>query len=196
LQPGCHVSLTRVDKRANLVAPNVGLSHYNLPNGEPGPLLVTAIASTQTEPRAVQAVFAEQILLQGFFVASPQPDTALTMAPGQAICLVLVWQSTGSLPADYTVFVHLVGPENPATGSPLWAQHDSPPVEGRRPTSGWQPGEVIQDMHVLFIPADAPADRYRLEAGLYESATGQRLPVTTVNGDVPDQITLTEIEVR
>jgi hypothetical protein len=196
LQPGCHVSLTRSEKRFKIPAPNVLLISYTLPDGQPSSLLMSAIASPQSESKSVQAIFENQILLDSFSLARTKSDEVLSMEPGEAICVILNWQSTGNLSNDYTVFVHLVGPTNPATNTLLWTQHDSMPVESLRPTSSWQPGEVIPDMHVLFIPADAPPAIYQLNTGLYDPTTGQRLLVQQGGGERKDQITLLEIDVR
>ena len=48
----------------------------------------------------------------------------------------LHWQALHTLGTNYTVFVHLVGGYNPATGGPIWAQDacgtcSSPPECGR-----------------------------------------------------------------
>ncbi len=195
LQPGCHVSLTVAGKRPNIPAPNIILTSYSLPDGQPGPLLLTAIASPQTDRIPVQVIFGDQILLAEYALASANSGDPLEMEPGQAICLVLLWQSAGNLTEDYTTFVHLIGPQNPAGDSPLWAQHDGVPVEGQRPTSSWQPGEIIQDMHVLFIPTDAPSGIYQLQAGLYNAFTGQRLSFQN-DGEMQEQLSLIEISIR
>jgi hypothetical protein len=157
---------------------------------------MSAIASPQSESKSVQAIFDNQILLDSFSLARTNSDDVLDMEPGEAICVILNWQSAGNLSNDYTVFVHLVGPANPNTNTLLWTQHDSMPVESLRPTSSWQPGEVIPDMHVLFIPADAPPAIYQLNTGLYDPTTGQRLLVQQGGGERKDQITLLEIDVR
>jgi hypothetical protein len=186
LQPGCHVSLTRSEKRFKIpapnVLPNVLLISYTLPDGQPSSLLMSAIASPQSESKSVQAIFDNQILLDSFSLARTNSDDVLDMEPGEAICVILNWQSAGNLSNDYTVL--------------LWTQHDSMPVESLRPTSSWQPGEVIPDMHVLFIPADAPPAIYQLNTGLYDPTTGQRLLVQQGGGERKDQITLLEIDVR
>ncbi len=196
LQPGCHVSLTRSYKRLNIPAPNVLLASYTLPDGQPSSLLMSAIASPKSERKSVRAIFDNQIMLDSFSLARANSNEPPNMEPGQAICVILNWQSAGNLSNNYTVFVHLVGPPKPTTNSPLWAQHDSMPVESLRPTSSWQPGEVIRDMHVLFIPADAPPATYQLNVGLYDPTTGQRLPVQQGGGERQEQVILLEIDVR
>jgi hypothetical protein len=135
-------------------------------------------------------------MLAEYGLTSAKSGRSLEMEPGQAICLVLFWQSAGNLTTDYTVFAHLVGPPKPDTDSPLWAQHDGVPAGGLRPTSSWQPGEVIPDMHVLFIPADAPPGTYQLNVGMYNPETGQRLTVQDDTGEWKEQITLISINLK
>jgi hypothetical protein len=59
----------------------------------------------------------------------------------------------------------------------LWAQWDSPPVLGGYPTNEWTLSEVITDRTQLPVGADTPPGTYRLFAGMYDEATGERLPL-------------------
>jgi hypothetical protein len=91
---------------------------------------------------------------------------------GQPINILLRWRSTQAVSEDYTVFVHLIGPD--------WAvvaQDDRQPGLGDRlnPTSTWIPGVIVSDEHSLTIPGDAPAGTYQLRTGMY--TPGYRLPV-------------------
>lgn len=97
--------------------------------------------------------------------------------------ITLHWQGLAPVNANYTVFAHVLGEHNPATGGPLWAGHDSQPVDGHYPTAVWQPGQIILDAHPLVIPADAPPGNYQLEAGLYLLETMARLPAVDANGN-------------
>jgi hypothetical protein len=58
----------------------------------------------------------------------------------------------------------------------LAAQHDGLPAEGAAPTPGWAIDEVIADRHLVEFGQLAPG-LYRLVVGMYDSQTGQRLPV-------------------
>ena len=63
------------------------------------------------------------------------------------------------------------------------AQSDAVPAEWTRPTTGWLPGEYVLDRHAIILPADLPAGKYDLVAGLYDPATGERLgeaPLTAI----------------
>ena len=89
--------------------------------------------------------------------------------------VTLYWQpKTASPIRDYTVFAHLLGPVNPASGTPVWAGHDGPPLGNSHPTSRWQQGEVIVDRHELVLPAEIPAGSYPIEVGLYDPQAGER----------------------
>ena len=113
------------------------------------------------------------------------------VAPGETVDVTLYWQVLAPLDEDYTVFVHLLGEHNPATGGPLWAGHDGQPDGGHYPTGRWQPGQVVLDIHPLALPADAPPGEYRLEIGLYLLATMARLPAVDALGNpLPDNAAL------
>ena len=86
--------------------------------------------------------------------------------------VVLQWSSDDYLTTDYTVFVHLV---DPMAGDRLLAQSDTPPLEGRWPTSLWIPGAMVNDEHTVQLPPDLPPGTYDLLIGLYDPKTGVRL---------------------
>jgi hypothetical protein len=99
------------------------------------------------------------------------------MRAGSTLSLTLIWQARTVVDRDYTVFVHLVG----ASASPV-AQSDRQPLDGRYPTSIWNPGEVVVDVHTLAIPRDLRPGTYRLLVGLYHQPTNARAP-TADGGD-------------
>jgi hypothetical protein len=96
----------------------------------------------------------------------------------------------------YTFFVHLLGPDNPATGTPLWAQQDAQPAKGTYATLGWDLDEIVIDEYKLVIPEGAPSGAYELHAGFYYLPTLERLPVVDDGGQVTgDQVTLERFDV-
>ncbi|MCL4488392.1 MAG: glycosyltransferase family 39 protein [Chloroflexi bacterium] len=99
-----------------------------------------------------------------------------------SLALTVYWKSLVATNADYTVFVHLIGGQNPRTESPVWAQQDSQPGGGTFATYRWQPGETVVDEYALTIPADTPGGEYQVEIGMYVLKTGARVPVTDANG--------------
>jgi hypothetical protein len=119
-----------------------------------------------------------------------------TYQPGETIHLTVTYRATDLPQADYTVFVHLLGPNNPATGGPLWAQDDSEPCRRSYPTSAWGTDEIVVDRYAVTLPAEAPAGEYQLAMGLYEWQTMQRLPVLDDAGQVAgDHVVLTSLAV-
>jgi len=120
-----------------------------------------------------------------------------TLKPGDSLALTLYWQARQPVEHRYKVFTHILGSShNPASGTPVWGQQDNEPVSGTRPTSTWQPGEVIVDGYVLTLDPQAPAGDYTLEIGLYDPATGQRLPVLDAEGNaVADHLVIGSLTV-
>ncbi len=80
------------------------------------------------------------------------------------ISLRLLWSAEGIPPTDYSVFVHLLGPEG---DSPLAQADSSAPVYGWYPTSRWGDGEQVSDDYRIGLVAGAA----RLRFGLYTQPT-------------------------
>lgn len=104
------------------------------------------------------------------------PPCTVTLPAGSTCALILVWQAKATLPESYHVFLHLVD-----EAGNLIAQTDGVPAAWTRPTTGWLPGEVIADTHILPLPESLPDGPLWLRIGLYDPATGERL--TTAAGD-------------
>ena len=66
----------------------------------------------------------------------------------------------------------------------LYAIRDQRPVDNTYPTLSWVPGEEIADHYRLTLDPATPPGRYHLLVGLYDRATGQRLPVRGEDGAV------------
>ncbi len=130
----------------------------------------------------------ESIVLAGCDLEPEAPQ------PGGSLYVTLYWRARGPVREDYTVFTHLLGPYNPATGGPVWAGHDGLPLGGSYSTSRWATGEWVLDQHEIPLPADLPPGTYLLEAGLYLLATGERLPVEA-EGVRDDRVLLGEVTV-
>jgi hypothetical protein len=106
----------------------------------------------------------------------------------QDLELVLYWHALEPVETRFKIFLHLTGEGGP---SDIRAQTDAYP---RIPTSGWVPGEYLSERVTLNIPADLPPGRYTLLLGLYDGATGGRLPVTGAGGEaLGDSLPLQEI---
>jgi hypothetical protein len=113
--------------------------------------------------RAIGARFGDALLLRGVTVR--RDAGALIVTPA--------WDVRARPAADYQLFLHLID----AAGSAV-ARVDIPPGGGGgQPTSAWQPGEQIAVPLPAVLPDGLPAGDYRLTLGVYELASGRRLPI-------------------
>ncbi|HEV8632732.1 MAG TPA: glycosyltransferase family 39 protein [Chloroflexota bacterium] len=120
---------------------------------EPG-----APAPPAAEPQhQLEAVFGGAARLRGY---SPSTDGGLT----------LHWESVAPLERSYHVFVHALD-----GGGAIAGQSDGPPAAGRAPTDGWSVGDRVDDPRAV----SARPGSYRVIVGLYDPATGARLPSST-----------------
>jgi hypothetical protein len=90
---------------------------------------------------------------------------------GDTIHLTLYWRAKREMKVSYTVFTHLLGEDNT-----IWGQKDGIPMKGRHPTTQWQVGEVIVDEYDMSTEGRIPEGKYRLEVGMYDLNTGERVP--------------------
>ena len=155
-------------------------------------LHISADVPTFQPPGSLQyptdVVFGGRIRLLGYDLDQE------TLRCGDRLYVRLYWQLTAPVDVNYQVFTHLVA------GDRGLAQHDGPPRDGLRPTTSWQPGEVVDDEYRLALdnPCDAPRSVARIRVGLYDLATMRRLPVTNASTPAgPDFVMLpTEIAVE
>jgi hypothetical protein len=116
-------------------------------------------------------------------------DLAQTVRAGAPeLTVALYWRAEQRPSQSYTVFVQLIdGAGNRATG---W---DNPPCRGACTTDTWQAGEWVRDEYRIPL-RELPPGLYSLHVGLYEPASGARLPVLTPKGEmVGDHLMLAEI---
>jgi hypothetical protein len=133
-------------------------------------LLATTRIEGQAAPQAI-ANFDNQLLLVDIAFQEGQ------IAPGGVVGVTLTWQSLQAMDEDYTVFVHLLGPDGRLHG-----QVDAWPVQGTYPTSAWSPGERVVDAYAVTLDPDAPPGAYQVEVGVYLLRTNTRLPVVDAKG--------------
>ncbi len=111
--------------------------------------------------------------------------------PGDTVNVSLVWQATGMTSTSYTVFVHLLAPDGRVVN-----QDDAIPGGGTLFTTSWVRGEVLVDEHRLLIPPQAVPGVYDIEVGLYDAATGARLPTWDEGGRATgDRLLLAKVRV-
>ena len=116
-----------------------------------------------------------------------------TAVPGEPVYLTIYWQAQAPVPERFKVFTHLIGDVyNINSDNFLWGQQDNEPLTNTRPTTTWRTGEVITDRYAIPLAADAPAGVYQVEIGLYDPATGVRLPLQSG----PDFVILDSVTVK
>jgi hypothetical protein len=111
-------------------------------------------------------------------------------AAGHPLCVTLYWQAETAVEDDYTAFLHLAAPDGF-----LQAQRDTAPAFGFYPTSQWQTGQIVADMHCLQLPPGLVPGQYDLLAGLYNPDNGQRLDIVNVSGSEDGATLLDQITV-
>lgn len=175
------------------------------PRGEPGmPLLVSvggspaghearlgaiklppAVAVSAAPARESGATFDGRFSLLGY-------DAPQSVLPGDLMTVTFYWMAREPDGRDYTVFVHLLD-----EAGQLVAQSDGQPRAGTYPTSIWSAGERIVDEHVLVLPPDLPPGDYSIRVGLYDAASGARLPAQDPagNGYNEDAVNVTVVRV-
>lgn len=122
----------------------------------------------------VGANFGDQIELLGY-------DVSAVAGSPETLGLVLYWRALSEMPVSYTAFVHLLDEEGR-----IVSQVDHVPGDGSFPTTGWLPGEVIADGYRLSLSGLESKSASQIEIGLYDPASGQRLPVLDDMGDQVD----------
>ncbi|HLG73863.1 MAG TPA: glycosyltransferase family 39 protein [Chloroflexota bacterium] len=93
---------------------------------------------------------------------------------GNDIDVHLLWRARSTPRRDLTVFVQLL-----SSDGRLIAQHDAPPLNGRFPTSEWQPDDQIADTVPLHAEVP-PAPQDSVIVGLYALPSTDR--ILTLNG--------------
>jgi hypothetical protein len=125
-------------------------------------------------------------------VSGPVPDAPLAIFGDNEIALLAVepearpvgsasagievrWQALRPLANDYTVFVHVVGPDGQVIG-----QQDTMPQANKLPTTQWRPGQVVDDRYEAALKSAIPArGRLQYDLGWYRWQTGERLRTAT-----------------
>ncbi len=91
--------------------------------------------------------------------------------------LALYWRAKRPVAANYSVFVHLLD----SAGNML-GQADGAPYANRYPTGAWRPGEIIVDRRAITAAVPDVTQIDRIAVGLYDPATGVRLPAFAADG--------------
>ncbi|HOT90187.1 MAG TPA: glycosyltransferase family 39 protein [Anaerolineae bacterium] len=132
----------------------------------PAYTLPRATRATLTTP-PLRADFGNVLRLDGFKI-----DRRNT-APGETVSLTLQWTALAPTTTDHSLFIHVLG-----KGERIIAQRDTFPGRGLLSTTWIEPGRTWIEHYEIPISALAYApDSLTFAVGMYETATGARLPV-------------------
>ncbi len=123
----------------------------------------------------------DEVMLVGYGVQKDQ------VRAGDIAQITLFWRAERSLERRYKVFLHVLD-----GGNHIVSQHDAEPGGGVRLTTLWTPGEMVPDHYGLPIHPATPPSEYRLEVGMYDGETGQRL----VTSDGQSQVWLEPLTIQ
>lgn len=161
------------------------------------PILLTITFAFVMVRNYAPAIYGENIYSQSVQSENQQFGSQATLIgwqsnaahPGELLPVSLKWFNLEQSDQNYVTFLHLTPLEG---GAPL-AQHDSQPNMGTVPTTRWLAGQLVEDLHLLEIPADLPTGQYQLWAGMYAVVDGQAVPIP---GDSGERRLLGAIEVE
>jgi hypothetical protein len=109
-------------------------------------------------------------------------ELAASDVQSNSLSLTLHWRIQAPATMDYTVFLHLYGPDGQ-----FISQQDGYPIMGLAPFWMWDAGQTLQDKRLLSWPADTPGGEYRVGLGVYDRNSGLRLPAFGPSGEgLPD----------
>lgn len=134
----------------------------------------TTRATLTTPP--LRADFGNVLRLTGF-----QIDERST-TPGDTVGLTLQWTVLAPTATDHSIFIHVLG-----EGERIIAQRDTFPGRGLLSTTWLEPGHTwIEHYEIDISPLAYAPDGLTFAVGMYETATGARLPV---QADAPFLVT-------
>lgn len=137
---------------------------------DPEPFTFAVITSVEPRPPVPPplAVFENRVILRAALLHRPSYRNAPP-------AIWLWWDVGQAFDTDYTVFVHYLRDRE------RLAQHDGPPGYGHLPTTFWEPGDLILDIHP--IPGIIPQMKHdSLRIGLYDIQSGKNLFVVDDTG--------------
>ena len=113
---------------------------------------------------------------------------------GDELTFTLYWQAGAMAPSfDYALSAQAFDSAGNKVAQLDWQPSD--PL-GLRPMTSWLPGERIQDMQRLALPAALPAGAYPVLLSIYNWQTGERLPVVGEATAAGDTIVIATVDLK
>ena len=111
---------------------------------------------------------------------------------GEPVRVTALFKVLNKIDVDYMIFVHV----EDVDGRVDRLNVDHPPR--MKPTSQWQPGEIVQDVFDIPIPAGMPVRGLSLVLGFWDPKTDQRLAIVNkdqVSNDGRDRLFVAKFQV-
>lgn len=152
------------------------------------------LGNVQVVPAATTPSSAEALADFGPLRLVDASSPATTLSPGDTVPISLLWQAAPDFSG--TPLVVVVQLLNDA--GEVIASLEEEPLAGQYPTAEWQPGQLVQDRHMLSVAETTAAGTYQLVVGLYETGTSKRLkqPADAPGYIGKDHLEIQEIRVR
>ncbi|HEX6287599.1 MAG TPA: glycosyltransferase family 39 protein [Herpetosiphonaceae bacterium] len=97
---------------------------------------------------------------------------------GDTITVTLTWHALEQMERPRTVFLHVVDDREQ-----IVAERNAQPLDGLFPINGWVRGDWIRDPKAIVLAGVVPGT-YRLEIGIWDETTGERLGVYDRDGEL------------
>jgi mannosyltransferase len=146
---------------------NVRLAAYAVPEQIP------STPDRRLDARLQNTETGDEIALLGYSLLNDR------LAAGDVAQITLFWRADQTPSRRYKVFLHVLD-----QGSHIVGQRDAEPGGGARLTTLWAPGEVVVDHYGVPIHPATPPGQYRVEVGMYDLQTGQRMVTRGGEGQV------------
>jgi hypothetical protein len=128
-----------------------------------GPLIAVS-------PKATPGPAPEGQLLGGGILLAKAGAAMRETHAGQTVRLQLTWVPTAPVTEDLKVSARLLD-----QAGNVVAANDRVPVHFAYPTTAWVPGESVDDVYDLPVPANAPPGSYSLLLIVYRASDGSEL---------------------
>jgi 4-amino-4-deoxy-L-arabinose transferase-like glycosyltransferase len=126
--------------------------------------------------------FDHRFALLGYELLTPAVE------PGASLELLTYWRVLDGSERPLAIFVHLIDSDGGIRG-----QYDGLDVAVERLYGG----DVFVQLHAIAVPEQAPTRRYRLELGLYDPATMERLSLVSAGDEIlGDRVRLSDVVVQ
>jgi 4-amino-4-deoxy-L-arabinose transferase-like glycosyltransferase len=155
------------------------------PRGEPVFVAYRLSPQELTELRAIEPAYALSVALEDR-VELLGYDLPSSVEAGTQLPLLLYWRVSQPIRPDllYYFFAHLVDIRRYS-----WDQIDTLGY----PVSSWIEGDVVVQAFDLEVPVDAPPLDYKVNLGMYDLVTGQRLTPMVAGAPVPSGVVASEV---